>query len=1047
MFNEIIRFSLNYRLLVVAIAAFMLVYGFQVMRSLPVDVFPDLNRPTVTIISEAAGLAPEEVETLVTFPIEASMNGANGVERVRSSSSIGFSIVYVEFDWGMDIYLARQIVTEKLGEIAGTLPDNVQSIMGPVSSIMGEIMFIGVTSDNPDVTSLDLRTIAEWDVKQRLLGISGVSKITAIGGDLKQYHVLVDPQKMLNYGVTLRQVRESLENANVNTTGGFLLEPYKEHSIRNLGRIRSLEDLEKTVVAKKVSPNKPALTLADIAEVKLAGPVAKRGDASINGKSGVLLAISKQPGIDTINLTKRIEQELVSIKKSLPKGVVINPEIFRQADFIENSIHNIIEALRDGSILVAIILFLFLLNFRTTAITLVAIPLSFVVTFIIFKWFGMSINTMTLGGLAIAIGELVDDAIVDVENVFRRLRENKHKEKPKPILNVVFDASKEIRNSIVFASFIVVLVFLPLFSMSGLEGKVFIPLGVAYITSIIASLVVSLTVTPALCSYLLPRVKRIENEKDGWLVLQLKKGHARIFDLVIPHPKTAFTVVALMIVGALMLLSTFGREFLPQFNEGSFTINVTLPPGTSLEESNRLGILAENLMHEIPEVKHTGRRTGRAEEDEHALGVNTTELEVTLNSSPRYKEEIVADIREKLASIPGVIINIGQPISHRIDFITSGIRAQIAIKIFGDDLNILRAKALEAQNLVKDIEGITDLQVEQQLLIPQIHVNFDRDKAKQHGVMIGEVAEHAELALQGQVITSIIDGNRLFDVVLRLNDEAREDKEAIGNIPFDTLRGNVVPLDLFADIEEAKGPNLINREGVNRRIVVQANTQNRDVVSVVKDIQNILDEKLELPSGYYTSYGGQFESQVSAQKSILILSIFSLFGMFLALYVHFQSINLSLQVMLAIPLSFIGAMVGIYLSGGIFSIATMVGFITLTGIASRNGIMMISHYLHLMKYEGEDFDLKMLKRGTQERLVPVLMTALTALFALMPLVLATGETGKEILSPVAIVIFSGLFSSTFLNLFMTPLVFWRFGEKAAVSYLDHNGKSIVRTTV
>jgi CzcA family heavy metal efflux pump len=744
MFDAIIRFALNYRLLVITVAALILAYGFQVMRSLPVDVFPDLNRPTVTIISEAEGLAPEEVETLVTFPIEAAMNGASGVTRVRSTSSIGFSIVYVEFDWDMEIYLARQIVTEKLNQVAGSLPENVQSIMGPVSSIMGEVMFIGVTSENPEISQLDLRTIAEWDVKQRLLGISGVSKITAIGGDLKQYHVLVDPQKMLNHSVTLHQVREALENANVNTTGGFLLEPYKEHSIRNLGRIRSIEDLEKTVISKEVTPDKPALTLADIAEIKLAGPIAKRGDASINGKPGVLLAISKQPGTDTITLTKRIENELASIEKTLPEGVILNPEIFKQADFIENAIENIIEALRDGSILVTIILFLFLLNFRTTAITLVAIPLSVVVTFIIFKWFGMSINTMTLGGLAVAIGELVDDAIVDVENVFRRLRENKHKQKPEPVLKIVFKASKEIRNSIVFSTVIVFMVFLPLFAMSGLEGKVFVPLGVAYITSIVASMIVSLTVTPALCSYLLPKMKRMDDEKDGWLVHQLKAIHGKILGAALPRVKSVFRLVAILFLGALMLVSTFGREFLPEFNEGSFTINVTSPPGTSLEESNRLGVLAENLMHEIPEVAHTGRRTGRAEEDEHALGVNNTELEVTLNPSQRHKEEIVADIREKLGSIPGVIINIGQPISHRIDFITSGVRAQIAIKVFGDDLNVLRAKASEIQSLIENVEGIADLQMEQQLLIPQIHVNFVRDKAKQHGVMIGEAADHAE---------------------------------------------------------------------------------------------------------------------------------------------------------------------------------------------------------------------------------------------------------------------------------------------------------------
>ena len=1039
MFDAIIRFSLNYRLLVVTLAALMMAYGFQVARSLPVDVFPDLNRPTVTIISEAEGLAPEEVETLVTFPIEAAMNGASGVVRVRSSSSIGFSIVYVEFDWDMEIYLARQIVTEKLNQVGGSLPDNVKSIMGPVSSIMGEVMFIGVTSKTPDITPLDLRTIADWDVKQRLLGISGVSKITAIGGDVKQYHVLVDPEKMLNHDITLHQVREALENANVNTTGGFLLEPYKEHSIRNIGRIRSLEDLKKTVIPKSVSPDRPALTLADIADVEIAGPIAKRGDASINGKPGVLLAISKQPGTDTIGLTERIEEELLSIGKSLPEGVILNPEIFKQADFIENAIDNIVEALRDGSILVAIILFLFLLNFRTTAITLVAIPLSFVVTFIIFKWFGMGINTMTLGGLAVAIGELVDDAIVDVENSYRRLRENRKKKSPLPAMQVIFNASKEVRSSIVFSTIIVIMVFIPLFAMSGLEGRVFLPLGISYITAIVASMIVSLTVTTALCSYLLPNMKRMDNEKDSWLVRQLKRAHGKVFSIALPRPKAVLMFVAILFFGALMLVPTFGREFLPEFNEGSFTINVTLPPGTSLEESNRLGILAENLMHEIPEVTETGRRTGRAEEDEHALGVNTTELEVTLKSSDRHKEEIVTDIRQKLGSIPGVIINIGQPISHRIDFITSGIRAQIAVKIFGDDLDVLRAKAAEVQELVKSVDGIADLQMEQQLLIPQIHVNFDRDKARQHGVMIGEAAEHAELALQGQTVTSIIDGNRLFDVVLRLSNEAREDKESIGKIPFETLRGNVVPLQLFADVEEAKGPNLINREGVNRRIVVQANTQGRDVVSVVEDIQRILNEKLALPPGYYISYGGQFESQATAQRNILILSIFSLLGMFLALYTHFRSVSLTLQVMLSIPLSFIGAVIGIYLTGGIFSIATMVGFITLTGIASRNGIMMISHYLHLMRHEGESFDLKMLKRGTQERLVPVLMTALTALLALTPLVMAAGETGKEILSPVATVIFSGLFSSTLLNLIVTPLIFWHSGKKVPDRYLQDAG--------
>ena len=1043
MFDSIIRFSLNYRLLVLAIAALMIVYGSLVMRSLPVDVFPDLNRPTVTVITEAHGLAPEEVETLVTFPIEAAMNGASGVERVRSSSSIGFSVVYVEFGWDTDIYLARQIVTEKMNEVSGNLPENVKSLMGSITSIMGEIMFIGLTTDNPDVTPMDLRTIGEWDVRQRLLGVSGVSKITVMGGEQKQFHVQVDPQKLLSYGVTLHQVREALQNANVNTTGGFILEPYQEKSIRNIGRVRTVEDLEQSVIAKSVEANRPAITLGDVGSVSLRGPLAKRGDASVNGQPGVLLAISKQPATDTIGVTEKIEAQLASIEKTLPEGVTLHPEIFQQADFIQNSISNITEALQLGAILVAIVLFLFLLNFRTTAITLVAIPLSFVATFIIFKWFGMSINTMTLGGLAIAIGELVDDAIVDVENSFRRLRENRKKGSPLPAKEVIFRASKEVRGSIVFSTIIVILIFMPLFAMGGLEGKIFTPLGVAYITAILASMVVSLTVTTALCYYLLPNMKRMEDDKDGFLVRTLKVVHRKLLDFVLPHSKIVFTVVILLFVGTAALVPGFGRTFLPEFNEGSFTINISMPPGTSLAESDHIGYIAAKQLRAIPEVVQTGRRTGRAEEDEHALGVNTTEFEVTIKESERGKEEILADIRERLGTIPGVIINIGQTISHRIEHITSGVSAQIALKIFGDDLNVLRTKANEARELIEGVEGIADLQVEQQLLIPQIHINFDRDKAREHGVMIGEAAEHAELALQGEVVTDIIDGNRLFDVVLRLEDEAREDLQAISKIPFETLRGNVVPLGTVANIEEAKGPNMINRENVNRRIVVQANTQDRDVVSVVQDIQTILDAELDLPPGYYVSYEGQFENQAKAQRNILILSIFSVVGMFLALYTHFRSANLSLQVMLAIPLSFIGAVIGIYLTGGVFSIATLVGFITLTGIASRNGIMMITHYLNLMKQEGESFDLEMLRRGTQERLVPVLMTALTALLALTPLIIAAGETGKEILSPVAVVIFSGLFSATLLNLIITPLVFWKFGEKASLTYLNQKEKNHV----
>lgn len=1036
MLDKIILYSLKSRLLIVSLSAFILVYGYQIVKTLPIDVFPDLSPPTVTIISEVEGLAPEEIETTVTLPIELAMNGANSVKSVRSSSSIGFSIVYVEFNWNTEIFKARQIVIEKLNQVSSVLPKDVNTVLGPVSSIMGEVMFIGITSSNKTkLSSIELRTIAEWDIKQNLLGISGISKITAIGGDLKQYHVLINPDKLINFGVTIHQVQEALENANINTTGGFLKDSYKEYSIRNVGRISSLDDLKKTVIAKKVSPEMPSLTLADIAEIKISGPVTKRGDASINGKAGILLAISKQPGTDTIKLTKDINKKLEEIRQTIPNEVIINANIFKQSDFIENAIKNVANAIKDGSILVALILFLFLLNFRTTAVTLIAIPLSLVVTFIIFKFFNMSLNTMTLGGLAIAIGELVDDAIVDVENIFRRLRQNKNMIDPKPVMKVIFEASKEIRNTIIFSTFIVMLVFLPLFSLSGLEGKIFAPLAISYITAIIASLIVSLTLTPALSSYLLPNMKNIYKKQESWLIRILKKSHSSIFDLLLAYPKVIFFSVTILMIITITLVPNFGRKFLPDFNEGSFTINIALPPGTSLLESNRIGMRTEALLLEIPEVLYTGRKTGRSEKDEHALNINTSELEVKLKKTSRTKKEIITDIRNKLSLIPGIAVNIGQPISHRIDFITSGIEAKIAIKIFGDDLDLLRIKANEVKDLINQIDGIVDLQVEQQLLIPQIHILFDRDKAKQHGVMIGEAAKHAELALQGKTITSIIDGNRIYDVILRLDDHSRKNIADIGKIPFDTIRGTIVPLNLFADIEEAKGPNNINRENLSRRIVIQANTENRDVVSVVKEIKSTLDKKINLPSGYFISYDGEFKNQSKAQKKILLLSLLSFIGMFIALHTHFKSTNLSLQVMLAIPFSFIGAIIGIYFSSGVLSIATMIGFITLIGISSRNNILLISYYLHLALKENEKFSLKMVKRGTQERLVPIFMTASTAILALSPLVLATGETGKEILNPVAIVIFSGLLGSTLFTLLLTPLIFWKFGQSAVENYI------------
>lgn len=1034
MFDRLIQFSLRNRLFVVAFAALVMAYGGYILTKLPVDVFPDLNRPTVTIFAEADGLAPEEIETLVTFPIETAMNGATGVQRVRSNSSVGLSLVFVEFDWNTDIYLARQIVTEKLQQVAAQLPTNTKPVLGPISSIMGEIMLVGLTSENPNVNSMELRSIADWQIRQRLLSISGIAQITVIGGDLKQYQILVDPHKLQNYGVSLHDVQEAAQNANVNATGGFLLRDYTEGLIRNLARVKSVDDLAQSVIPGDRATAIP-LTIGDVADVRLGGPLAKRGDAGVNGNPAVILSIQKQPGAGTIQLTEAIQADLEKIQATLPEGVKIHAEIFRQSEFIHRAISNVEEALRDGSILVVIVLFLFLLNFRTTFITLTAIPLSMIITAIVFHLFGMSINTMTLGGLAIAIGELVDDAIVDVENVFRRLRENRHAAQPKPALEVIYHASSEVRNSIVFATIIVVLVFIPLFALGGIEGRIFAPLGIAYITSIISSLFVAVTVTPALCSYLLPKMKRMDHEKDSWLVRKIKGAEARLLSWAVPRTTPILLLVALAFLAAIAVIPFFGREFLPPFNEGSVTINLVSAPGISLKESNRIGALAEKLVLEVPEVSMTGRRTGRAELDDHAEGVHSSEIEVELKPSDRDRGVILDDIRTRLDTIPGIGVNLGQPISHRIDHLLSGVRAQIAVKLFGDDLTTLREKAEEIRSVMSTVPGVVDLQVEKQVLIPQLHVNIDRQQARKYGVMAGEVAEYGELAMNGRSVGQILEEQRTYDLVMRLTDEARNDPDAIKRIPIDTVGGQVLPLGLIANVEEAKGPNIINRENVRRRIVIQANVSERDLVSAVSEIQQRLGAEVKLPEGYFVTYGGQFESQASASRLIAILSLFSLAGMFIVLYAHFRSVMFAVQIMLNIPMAFIGSVIGVLLMGGTLSIATMVGFITLTGIAARNGIMMISHYLHLMEHEGEKFDLKMIVRGTQERLVPVLMTALTAALALVPLVIAAGQPGREILHPVAVVIFSGIFSSTLLDFIVTPLVFWRFGRKSVAKLL------------
>jgi len=1027
MLDRIIKFSLSNRIFVVSLAALLMAYGGWIAANLPVDVFPDLNRPTVNIMTEAPGLAPEEVETLVTFPLETALNGLPGVERVRSNSGVGLSIVYVEFSWGTDIYRNRQLVQEKLTLAREKLPKNISPVMGPIASIMGEIQLVGLTSKDPAINPMDLRTIADWTIRPRLFKHTWVAQVTSIGGGVRQYQILLSAEKIQKLQMSIEDIETNLSKISLNSTGGFINIEKNESLIRVLGAIRDKDEILNSVVGMHLG--KPVL-VKNIAEVKEA-PQVMRGDASVNAKSGVIMSIQKQPGASTIELTKQISIALKDLEKTMPSYVELNPDLFKQATFIESSIGNVKIALRDGILLVLIVLFLFLLNFRTTMITMTAIPLSFVLTAIVFKLFGLSVNTMTLGGLAVAIGELVDDAIVDVENVFRRLRENKQSAQPKNSLIVIYEASSEVRNSIVIATVIVCLVFLPLFSMGGIEGKLFIPLGISYIVSLLASMVISLTVTPALCSYLLTKGKLLEH-KDGALVNWLKNIDTKILHKSLKHPYIVMAVTASLFIGAIGLSFTMGRDFLPKFNEGTATISMMAQPGISLEESNKLGNLAETLILKSPEVKSVSRRTGRAEQDEHAEGVHSSEIDVDFKEEGRSREVVLKEIRENLSTVEGVYVNVGQPISHRLDHLLSGVRAQIAIKLFGSDLSTLRAKAAEIKKAIEETEGLVDLQIEQQVLIPQVKVQLMREEAAKYGIVVGDLAQLMEKALQGEVVGQILEGQKSIDVFMRFDEKSRTDLELIQKTPIKTLPdGTKILVEQVADVYESNGPNIINRENVQRRIVVLANSSGRDLNGLVSEIQNKINKNVELPEGYFLSYGGQFESQQQAARLMVFLAILAVLGIFIVLYMHFKSTFVSIQVMLNIPMAFIGGIVGIYLTDKTISVASLVAFVTLCGIASRNGIMMISHYLHLMKHEGEKFTEHMVIRGSLERLVPVLMTALTAILGLIPFALAGGEPGKEILHPVAVVIVGGLISSTLLDMFVTPAVFFHFGKKSA----------------
>lgn len=1029
MINAILRFALTHRMLTLCAFLIVLILGVVTIVNAPVDVLPDLNKATITVITESPGLAPEEVEALVTLPLETSMNGATGVERVRSTSGIGLSVIYVEFAWGSDIYLDRQLVAERLQLAKEQLPKGITPIMAPISSIMGEIMLLGLVSKEDKTSPMELRTLADWVLRPRFLTVRGVSQVTPIGGVVKQYQVLARPRRLWNYGVTLEEVEKAASSFQGNTTGGYLESKSQEYLIRNLGRTSSEEDLGNTVVAYR---NGTPIPLKEVASAQVGGRV-KRGDASINGKPGVILSIYKQPGSNTVQLTREIEKAIDQLKAGLPPDVAV-VQLFKQSNFIQTAIRNVEDALRDGSIFVTLVLFVFLLNFRTTAITLTAIPLSFAITALFFHLAGLSINTMTLGGLAVAIGELVDDAIVDVENVFRRLRENRRLTAPLPALQVIYNASREVRNSIVFATILVILVFIPLFSLSGIEGRLFAPLGLAYIVSILASLLVSLTVTPALCYYLLPKGRLIER-KEGFLVRWLKKIDRRQLGITLAHPLKVMAVAAILVLVAIGGVTFLGREFLPPFNEGTATINVLASPGTSLSESNRLGTLAENLLLTVPEVSVVGRRTGRAELDEHAEGVHYSEIDVDFKPSKRKHEEVLADVRDKLVQIPGVVVNIGQPISHRLDHLLSGVRAQIAVKLFGVDLATLRTKATDIESIMKTIPGIVDLQIEKQVLIPQVKIQVDRDKALKYGVQAGALTEFLETALNGKVVSQVLEGQRTYDVLVRFSDDSRSDLDAIRHSLIDTPSGVKVPLENLATVLESKGPNMIARENAQRRIVVSCNVAGRDLGSVIADLQRKIGSQIALPTGYFVTYGGQFESQQAATRKIGLLGLLSLVGMILVLYSHFKSMTIVTQILVNIPLALVGSVAAIYLTGGVLSVATLVGFITLTGIASRNTIMMISHYLHLLKEEGETFSKEMVIRGSLERLVPVLMTALTAGLALIPLALTKGESGKEILYPVATVILGGLLSSTLLDMVVTPAIFYRFGRSASERYV------------
>lgn len=994
--------------------------GVYVLTRTEVDIFPDLNAPTVVVMTEAPGYAPEEVEQLVTFPIETSVNGATDVRRVRSSSATGFSIVWVEFDWGTDIYRARQIVSERLVNLAETFPPGVNSpTLGPQSSILGEIMIIGLTSDSTSMS--DVRSIADRLIRPRLLSIGGVSQVAVIGGDIKEYQIQISPERMRHYNVTLDEVMESVSLLNNNATGGVLYEYGNEYIIKGDITTTSTEEIGKSVVR---SNSDGIVLVEDIATVKIGNKLPRLGVASEKAEQAVLLTVTKQPSVGTIGLTERIESELSKMSKNLPTDINISTDIFKQSDFIDNSITNLQHSLIEGSIFVIIVLFLFLMNTRTTIISLVALPMSIIIAVLVLHFMGLTINTMSLGGIAIAIGSLVDDAIVDVENVYKRLRENRAlpETERSSTIDVVFNASKEVRMPILNSTLIIVASFLPLFFLSGIEGRMLIPLGISFIVALVASTIVALTLTPVLCSYLLDSKKTMQQiTKEAWVAKKLSEMYSRGLDWCFRNKKFLLGSVGLLFVVSLGIFFTLGRSFLPAFNEGSFTVNVSTLPGISLDESDKIGREAERIIMSIPEVKTVARKTGRAELDEHSFGVNVSEIEAPYELKDRTRGEVVKELREKLASIPGANIEIGQPISHRIDAMLSGTESQIAIKLFGDDLNRLYQIGSKIKNSISSVEGVVDINIEQQVERPQLEIRPRREMLARFGIPINEFAQYINVTLAGEVVSQVYEQGLPYDVTVRLDEDHRNSMEKISNLMIDSNVGKI-PLSYVADIVSATGPNTINRENVSRRIIISANVQDRDLRGAVNDIQEKIDEEIALPENYYITYGGQFESEAEASRTLALTSIGALVIIFMLLYQEFRNINQSLIILLNMPLAMIGGILILRLTSGELNIPAIIGFISLLGITTRNGMLLMTRYNNL-KEEGMAL-LERIKHGSADRLNPIIMTALTSALALIPIAVSGSEPGNEIQSPLAIVILGGLLTSTILNIYVVPIVYY-----------------------